>query len=86
VNGPPVYSVHIAYWWWGPPPESARRVIIVGWWDDATIDRWFTRCSEARRVHNSDGVDNEENGAPVRTCDGPKGGWKVMWPQVKHLG
>jgi hypothetical protein len=86
VNGPPVYSVHIAYWWWGPPPESARRVIIVGWWDDATIDRWFTRCSEPRRVHNSEGVDNEENGAPVRTCDGPKGGWKVMWPQVKHLG
>jgi hypothetical protein len=86
ANLPPVYSGHNAYGWWGPPPDSARRVIIVGWWDNATLDEWFTGCSDVGRVRNSDGVDNEENGVPIRTCDGPRAGWQALWPEIRRLG
>jgi 4-amino-4-deoxy-L-arabinose transferase-like glycosyltransferase len=82
---PPVYSGHNAYGWWGPPPESAHRVLVVGWWDDATLGRWFAGCREITRVRNDQGVDNEENGAPIRRCSGPRETWQATWPQLRHL-
>lgn len=86
VRLPPVVSGHNAYGWWGPPPEAARRVLAVGRWEDAVLDAWFTGCQPVARVRNLAGVDNDEQGVPIRRCDGHRGRWVHIWPEVRRLG
>jgi hypothetical protein len=79
--GLPVYSGHNGWRNWGPPPSSAGPVVVVG---DIEADRFFTGCREAARLDNHVGVDGEEQGLPVRVCDGPIGSWKQQWPELSH--
>jgi hypothetical protein len=83
---PPVYSGHNAYGWWGPPPGTTNPVLVVGYSDETEIPRLFTGCSLVARIDNGYGVDNDEQGAPVRLCAGPAQPWPQIWPRIRHLG
>jgi hypothetical protein len=79
--GLPVYSGHDGWRNWGPPPTGASPVVVVG---DIDADRFFTGCRVAVRLHNRVGIDGEEQGLPVRVCDGPIGSWRDQWPLLSH--
>lgn len=83
---PPVGSGHNGYWWWGPPTGDARTVVAVGWDDEAALLRWFDGCEQVATVRNDAGVDNDEDGTPVRVCTDPRASWEELWPQVQRLG
>jgi hypothetical protein len=81
---PPAYSGHNAYGDWGPPPDGDAPVIAVGLPPDDLEQ--LGGCSLAARIDNEAGVDNDEQGASVRVCAAPPGGWARAWPALRHLG
>jgi 4-amino-4-deoxy-L-arabinose transferase-like glycosyltransferase len=83
---PPVYSGHNAYGLWGPPPGATNPVLAVGFFEDAQVGGLFTGCVLLARVDNGYGVDNDEQGAPIRICRGPVSPWPQIWPQIRFLG
>jgi len=36
------------------------------------------------RVDNGEGVDNEEQNAPIALCSGPARPWSALWPGLRH--
>lgn len=82
---PPVYSGHNGYAAWGPPPARTSTVIMVGDIDPARLPDWFAKCRPVARLTSPAGVDNEENGAPVRICTGPRQPWDRLWAEMSHL-
>jgi 4-amino-4-deoxy-L-arabinose transferase-like glycosyltransferase len=82
---PPVYSGHNAFAYWGPPPESATTVIVVGEFSDTELGSWFGQCRQVAQLTSPPGVDNEEDGAPIRLCTGRKQPWVLIWPMVSRL-
>ncbi len=86
IDLPPVYSGHNAYGWWGPPPGGGP-LLLVGHRTDAEAAELFTGCRLLGTVDNGLGLDNDEQGATVRLCDGPVGGsWAAIWPLIRRLG
>jgi hypothetical protein len=83
---PPVYSGHNAYGLWGPPPGTSSPVLLVGYDRDADAAELFTGCRLLGRVDNGYGVDNDEQGTPIRLCAGPRQPWPQLWPRIRHLG
>ena len=43
-------------------------------------------CRVVARIDNDDDVDNDEQGAPVMVCPGPRRPWSEEWPDLEHLG
>jgi hypothetical protein len=82
---PPVYSGHNAYGLWGPPPGNGP-LLLIGHRTDEQAAELFAGCRLMATVDNGLGLDNDEQGAPVRLCDGPVGSWAAVWPRVRHLG
>jgi 4-amino-4-deoxy-L-arabinose transferase-like glycosyltransferase len=81
---PPAYSGHNAFGDWGPPPEGAAPVVAIGLPpSDLAL---LGGCTLAVRIDNDAGIDNDERGASVRVCAGPRGGWAPAWPSLEHLG
>jgi hypothetical protein len=83
---PPVYSGHNAYAAWGPPPEAASSAIVVGRFSDGELTGWFAQCALVERFVSPPGVDNEENGAPIRMCHDRQRSWSEIWPQIARIG
>ncbi|QDP97523.1 glycosyltransferase family 39 protein [Microlunatus elymi] len=83
---PPVYSGHNAFWYWGPPPSDATNVILVGYFEPSQPTSWFDRCRQVTTLVSPAGVDNQEAGAPVRICSGPRQPWPRLWPRMAELG
>ena len=81
----PVFSGHNAYGRWGLPPDSATDAVLVGRFPVAGLDRWFAECLETGRYSSPPGVDNEENGAPIRVCRNRLQPWSQIWPEVVVL-
>jgi hypothetical protein len=82
---PPVYSGHNAYATWGPPPDGAQNAVVVGRFQEDQLAGWFTNCVLIETFASPPGVDNEENGAPIRRCEGLRAPWPDIWPQVMSL-
>ena len=82
---PPAHSGHNAYGDWGPPPAGGAPVIVVGR-RAGEMAAHFRDCAPAARIDNRAGVDNEERGAPVVVCSGPRRPWAETWPALRHLG
>lgn len=82
---PPAFSGHNGYAAWGPPLERALPVVVVGF-SARQRDAWLTGCRLVGRVDNGLDVDNEEQGRPVHRCDGHRGTWAALWPEVRRLG
>ena len=75
---PPVYSGHNAYGLWGPPRVSSP-VLLVG--DDSDLSL-FGGCRVLARVDNGVGLDNDEQGTPVRWCAATTAPWTTLWPRT----
>ena len=75
----PVYSGHNHYWLWGPPPDDAAGVIVVG----RIPGDHFTGCRTVAVNHNPERVPNDEEGAPIRRCAGPRRPWSSLWPALQ---
>jgi hypothetical protein len=58
-------------------------VVVVGYQD---VDGLLTDCVRVGSVDNGHGLDNDEQGAPIRRCAGPAGSWRDAWPRLRHLG
>ena len=82
---PQPYSGHNAYGDWGPPPDDAAPVITVGL-APSEMAAHLENCRVVARIDNDDGVENDEEGAPVMVCAGPRGSWREQWPELRHLG
>jgi hypothetical protein len=78
---PPVYSGHNGFADWGPPPASATTVLAVG----RLPPEVFSGCRTVARLGNRAGLENEENGLPVRVCR-HSGAWVTDWARLSHLG
>ncbi|GAA4706285.1 glycosyltransferase family 39 protein [Nocardioides conyzicola] len=79
--GLPVYSGHNGYRFWGPPADDALPVVVVL---QRSPDPWFEGCELRARLRNSDDADNEEVGAGVWVCDGPRRSWSEAWAALGH--
>lgn len=82
---PPAYSGHNGYAEWGPPPERATTAIVVGTWPRTDLEATFETCSPAGQLETPDGVDNDEDGAPVQVCRGLVRPWSEAWPELRRL-
>lgn len=82
IGLPYAYSGHNGYSEWGPPSQS-RAVILVGDFPDPVLAS-FADCRIASRIDT--GFSNEEKGAPIRVCAGPRQPWSVVWPTLRHYG
>ncbi len=82
---PPVYSGHNSYWSWGPPPDALDVGVLVGWWSPEYRDALFGSCRQAATIGNAVNMPNQENGAGVFVCTGPRGPWSATWPKARHL-
>jgi hypothetical protein len=82
---PPVHSGHNDYSLWGPPPPEATSVVLVGDVSNDTV-QLFAACDIVGRVNTGFGVDNDEQGAPVRRCSRPVMPWPRLWPRLVRLG
>ncbi len=80
---PAVYSGQNQLYYQGRPPETATKVILVGGQFDE-LRTSFESCDVIDRLDNEVGVDNEEQGQPIATCEGPRGGWIEVWPSLRH--
>ena len=83
---PPAYSGHNAWALWGPPPPDATTAVVVGNWSGAELEQTFRTCDVVDHLDTPDGVDNEEDGAPVRVCRGLVSPWTEAWPRLRRLG
>jgi hypothetical protein len=46
----------------------------------------FADCRYDATIHSPDDVDNDENGAGIWTCTGPRGTWPSFWNDDRHYG
>lgn len=75
-----VYSGHNGWRFFGRPADDGRPVVVVGL--DPRDD--FLGCELSTSLGSDVDVDNEENGSPVWTCDGPVGGWDAAYERLVH--
>ena len=66
------------------PADDSRVVLVVGYQLDQVADS-FESCDVVDHLDNGVHVDNEEQGAPVAVCQGPREPWRVLWPRFHHL-
>ncbi len=77
------YSGHNAWALWGPPPDADTTVVLVGI-DRSQAEQSFTGCRLRARVDNRDGLNNQEQGAPVLVCTGEVRPWSRLWSSLRH--
>jgi hypothetical protein len=80
----PVYSGHNSMADLGPPPASPDNLITVGFSQSEL--GWCSRVEAVAEIDNDDGVDNDEQGAPVMLCRGVTEPWQTLWPDLRVLG
>jgi hypothetical protein len=77
------YSGHNGWALWGPPPDSDTTALLVGvGQQQATHD--FTGCQLRARIDNREGLDNQEQGSPLRVCTGERLPWSRLWRTLRH--
>jgi hypothetical protein len=78
-----VSSGHNGFWYLGGPER--RDVLVLVGFDPATVGRWCDEATLARRLENVEGVDNDEQGAPVWVCRDVRPDWSdVQGPRLKR--
>ena len=81
---PRAYSGHNSFWSFGRPPDGAAPVIVVGM-EPRYLTARFRGCRIVSRYDNGLGIDQEEQGAPIGVCSGPRASWSREWPRLHHL-
>jgi 4-amino-4-deoxy-L-arabinose transferase-like glycosyltransferase len=82
---PRAYSGHNSYWWWGRPPDGTTTVVAVGF-DRRYLQEFFRSVLPTGSLHNGAGVDDDEEGALLSICRGPRAPWVALWPRLRHYG
>ncbi len=80
-----VYSGQNQLWYLAQPPASTTVAVIVGIDDDQFVDSAFSSCQTLGHLDDDVGIDNEEQGEPIRVCRGPDASWPGLWPRFRHL-
>ena len=83
----PVYSGHNNYTLWGPPPGRSQTVLVIGSYTPTQLQQLCTSSSEIAPYTLPDGLTNDDIARHVAfyLCQGPKGTWAQLWPQLKHF-
>jgi 4-amino-4-deoxy-L-arabinose transferase-like glycosyltransferase len=83
---PMPYSGHMSHADWGPPPDSADGPVLLVYGEgDQPSEQLFTGCRQVGHVDNGQGVDNEEQNAPIALCSGTAKPWSALWPSLRHF-
>ncbi len=82
---PPVASGHTGYWDWSRPSDDRTVVVLVGWRDATYAASLFESCRVTAVFDNGLGLDNQEQGVPIRVCGPPRRPWAETWPELRHL-
>jgi hypothetical protein len=82
---PQAYSGHNSFWSWGPPEPSLGTTIAIGF-SRSELTPDFGRVTLTARIHNSAGVQNDEEGAPVWLCTQQRAPWPRLWSSYRHYG
>jgi hypothetical protein len=77
------YSGHNAWALWGPPPNTDTTALLVGI-DRQQAEQDFTGCQPRARINNGEGLDDEDQGAPVLICSGERRPWSRLWRLLRH--
>lgn len=77
------YSGHNGWALWGPPANSDTTALLVGI-DLRQAHHDFTGCRLRARINNGQGLDNQEQNAPVMVCSGERRPWSALWPALRH--
>jgi hypothetical protein len=80
----PVYSGHNSMADLGPPPVDTDNLITVGF--SRSELGWCSQVEAIAEIDNDDGVDNDEQGAPVMLCRDLTERWPTLWPDLRVLG
>jgi hypothetical protein len=80
---PAAYSGHNALADLAAPAVDVTTAVVVG--REQLARTLFDTCTRVSVLDNGLGVDNEEQDQPVDLCRGPIGGWRVVWPALRHL-
>ncbi len=80
---PPVYSPQNQLYFQARPPANTTVVVFVGG-SLGIAQQEFRSCRVEARLHNGEGVDNEEQGEPVAVCRGPRTAWTGIWADLQH--
>lgn len=81
---PAVYSGHNELWNYGPPPNDKTVAIVVSEAEPAQVQARFGACESHGKLHNREGIDNEETGAAVYVCRQMPRSWQDLWPELQH--
>ena len=81
---PRAYSGHNGFGRWGPPPDSVP-VLAVGV-DRGLLERSCTSLKALGRLHEVDGIENDEDGTRLFLCSAPVEPWARLWPRFVRLG
>ena len=82
---PGAHSGQDGYWYWGPPPDRDATSVVVGL-ADGTLHRVFSTCRTVGHLDNGLGVDDQEQGVPLRVCRGLRVPWSRSWTGLRKLG
>ena len=78
---PHAVSPHLSYWYWAPPRMNPTTVVMINFTVDEG-DRLFTDCRQVATITNSEGIHNNEYGAPIIVCSNPR---KPLWSVWRAL-
>ncbi|GMA86976.1 hypothetical protein GCM10025868_22260 [Angustibacter aerolatus] len=80
---PAAHSGHNGYGLWGPPTSDGPVVAIAPPQAQPRLEAALAGCRPVGVVRT--GVDDDEDGAVVSVCTGPRGGWASAWPRLVRL-
>jgi hypothetical protein len=81
---PPALSGHLTYYYWKPPHVVAQTLILVQV-SPASLGGQCAGVRTAAIIHNSLGIDNQENGEPVLVCHGSRIDLDRVWSAQQHF-
>lgn len=64
----------------GTASRQPRSVVAVG----NNLAQFLGECTLTARITNRAGIDNDERGAPIMLCRGPRRPWSQEWPLLSH--
>ncbi|GAA2820646.1 glycosyltransferase family 39 protein [Crossiella cryophila] len=82
---PAVFSGHNGWANWAAPPDAAEVVLVVGGRQPPPWTRVCRSLVAAGTVDNGAGLDNDEQGTPIRVCRGMSRPWSQVWPELRRL-
>jgi hypothetical protein len=83
LNLPASFSAQNQLYLQARPPASATVTIFVGA-ELVRAQRLFRSCRVLGHLDNGVDVDTEEQGQPIAVCRAPLGGWRRVWPLLRH--